>query len=105
MTDLDRCLDAMTRAEDEARETVEWTRRDDKSDWWLHRWARDRVRLVARDRATLERHEPNLSGKRRLLPEADQTCLGCTHGGATRYLPDCPERRAVIAYWTTGGGA
>jgi hypothetical protein len=89
-----QALEAMARAEDVAKAVLRAESMPFKG------WARDRVRLVARDRETLQRHTPDVSGLRGQLPETEQTCLGCTFGGSARWLPDCPEREAVIDYWT-----
>lgn len=125
MDDIQAALDAMAAAEQEARswlnrwavlgavtglgETVAAFKygamRDDGEktrDEQHGRWARDRVALVVRDRATLERHKATPFEIE--LPERAQLCAGCTWGGSTRHLLTCPERQAVIDYWTRETG-
>jgi hypothetical protein len=78
-------LDAMAAAEDEAREIA--------GDWRSHptigvgRWARDRVRLIERDRDTLERHAATDYG------DGQRSCEVCgVHS-------PCHDLQAVIRYW------
>lgn len=84
MPDVKAALDAMAAAEQEAREALRAKWFDDSL---AGRWARARVALVARDRATLERHTP-------------QRCAFCNareiHGSPSQ----CPDLLAVIDYWT-----
>jgi hypothetical protein len=76
-------LDAMAAAEQEARG---WS-----SPWpdapKSERWARDRIRLIERDRDTLELHAATDYGDGR------PSCEVCGF-----YSP-CDEMRAVIGYW------
>jgi hypothetical protein len=82
----EQALEAMTRAEQDAK-------RYGYSDW-----ARDRLRLIARDRATLERHRARTEhdGDYRKAGEFCSSCLG-----AERRWP-CPDAQAVIDYWLGG---
>lgn len=89
MSDVQAALDAMAAAEREARTVV---------DEWVNtelsvRWARDRVVLVARDRATLQRHRAKRSA-------VGPLCVACHD---FHYWP-CPDARAVIDHWTRERG-
>lgn len=86
MSDAQAALDAMAHAEIEAK------RYADPSDARkIAEWARDRVALVARDRATLERHSPD-----------EEFPMWCGDGGCGELKVDwpCADARAVIDYWT-----
>jgi hypothetical protein len=75
-------LDAMAAAESVARNVIAVERLPFKS------WARDRVRLIERDRDTLELHKPNDYGDGQ--PPSCDVCGD--------YSP-CLDLQAVIGYW------
>lgn len=93
MSDVQAALDAMRAAEDEARWIVD-------NVFTLRRWADDRLRLVERDRATLERHRASLVSYGHTehggIGEAE-TCWFCSLPTPTW---PCPDAAAVIGYWT-----
>jgi hypothetical protein len=77
-------LDAMAAAESVARNVIAVERLPFKS------WARDRVRLIERDRDTLELHAPNDYGDGQPNPPA--------RSAADVHSP-CLDLQAVIRYW------
>jgi hypothetical protein len=82
---VEAALELMAEAEQEARELSRWPHNESARP---ARWARDRLRLIERDRATLQRH--------RDAGIAGQWHMGCAACG--REWP-CPDAAAVIRFW------
>jgi hypothetical protein len=82
MSDMQAALDAMAAAESVARNVIAVERLPFKS------WARDRVRLIERDRETLALHQPT--------DYDDGQLPSCEVCGV--HSP-CDDIAAVIGYW------
>ena len=106
MSDVQAALDAMRAAEDEAREWLGDVELADPPERGalgslVARWARDRLRLVERDRATLERHtaQPAWDGA--------ESCARCSFTDPPtktwHVMWPCDDAAAVIGYWLTEG--
>jgi hypothetical protein len=90
MSDVQAALDAMAAAEQEAREfeVGAFTLALIPHMGRVNDWARDRVRLIERDRNTLELHAPTDYG--------DGELASCEVCGV--HSP-CDDLQAVIGYW------
>lgn len=98
MTTVEEALAAMDAAEQLARGWREHGAVFDSH--WKHemvnRWARDRLRLIARDRLTLERHTDHEYPTRDMRPGGSVYVVSHRCGDGNR---PCKAARDVIDYW------
>jgi hypothetical protein len=83
MTDVQAALDAMTKAEQEAR----GARGDGGA---RESWAYDRLRLIERDRESLDLHQPDMDG-------FGAACAKCGT------FDPCEWQVDIVGYWTRRG--